>query len=290
MCARPRPAPMGFSALPACGFLAPAGATVAANGPHVLYAAATNAAGYTAAPVSRSFKIDTVKPRVKCAPTPSFPLKGEVDWWQRRVDRLDVSGPAAPIVAKRANVSRAGKKTLTLTGRDNAGNAQSVKCRYTVVAPKLPTQFTFTFSLFAGGSRSSPPDGEEGAARRADQIGCKGGGCPFAHRTVKAPTTRLVCKRGHKHCKRKRAPALTNINLEPLLAHRHLTVHAVLTLAVTKPNTTGVISTFTVRSERRPSVTTKCLAPGSNKPFRLLRLAGEAAYCFCSVATVTCGQ
>ncbi|MGZ4214354.1 MAG: FG-GAP repeat protein [Solirubrobacteraceae bacterium] len=264
----PADAPMGFSALPACGFLAPAGATVAANGLHVLYAAATNAAGYTAAPVSRTFKIDTGKPRVKCAPTPGFPLHGRGGLVAATVaDR--VSGPAAPIVAKRANVSRAGKKTLTLTGRDNAGNAQSVKCHYTVVAPKLPTQFTFGFSLPPSGAFTIFTALTAKKVPRGGQIkiSCKGGGCPFAHRTVKAPTTRLVCKRGHKHCKRKRAPALTNINLEPLLAHRQLTPHAVLTLAATKPNTTGVISTFTVRKGAGPSVASKCLAPGSKKPF-----------------------
>jgi hypothetical protein len=75
-----------------------------------------------------------------------------------------------------------------------------------------------------------------------------------------------VCKPHHKQCKRKRAPALTSINLEPLLANHHLAVRTVLSVAVTKPNTIGSISTFTIRSNVPPRVTTKCLAPGSNKP------------------------
>ena len=95
---------------------------------------------------------------------------------------------------------------------------------------------------------------------------CKGGGCPFAHRTVKAPTTRLVCKRGHKHCKRKPAPALTNINLEGSLAGRHLAPKTVVSVAVTKPNTIGLIVTFTTHATAGPSNTQKCLVPGSSKP------------------------
>jgi hypothetical protein len=263
----PGAAPIGFGALPAaCAFLAP-GAAVTANGMHALFAAAANAAGYTAAPASQPFKIDTVAPRVKCSPTPNFVLKRRGGLVAARVTDA-TSGPAAPIVAKRANISRAGKKSVKLTGRDNAGNAASVKCRYTVVAPKIPTEFSFdftrfaTFTIFDSLTATKVPRGAKIDLR------CKGGGCPFAHRTVKAPTTRLVCKRGHTHCKRKPAPALTNLNLEGPLAGRHLAVHTVLTLAATKPNTIGRVSTFTIRANARPGVVTKCLTPGSNKPFK----------------------
>jgi trimeric autotransporter adhesin len=265
----PSAAPIGFGGLPAaCGFLAP-GAAVSANGSHALFASAANAAGYAATPVSQSFKIDTVAPTVKCTPTPNFNLKGKGGLVAARVSDA-TSGAAAPIVAKRANVSRVGKKTLTLTGRDNAGNAANMKCRYTVVAPRLPTQFAFGFSippgasftLFTGMTATKVPRGTK------ISISCKGGGCPFAHRTVKAPTTRLVCKRGHKHCKRKPAPALTNINLEPLLANHRFAPHAVLKFAATKPNTTSVTSTFTVQKGVRPTTTTVCHTPGAKKSFK----------------------
>ena len=243
------------------------GAAVAANGSHALFAAAANAAGYTSAPVSRPFKIDTVAPGVKCSPTPNFTLKGRGGLVAARVTDA-TSGPAAPIVAKRANVSRAGKKSVTLTGRDNAGNAKNVKCRYTVVAPKIPTKINFgfsrfppaTFTIFTELTATKVPRGAKADVR------CKGGGCPFAHRTVKAPTTRLVCKRGHKHCKRKPAPALTTLNLEGSLAGRHLAPKTVLSVAVTKPNTIGLIVTFTTHATAGPSNTQKCLVPGSSKP------------------------
>ena len=262
----PAAAPIVFGALPAtCAFLAPAG--VSANGSHALFASAANTAGYTSAPVSRSFKIDTVAPGVKCSPTPNFTLKGRGGLVAARVTDA-TSRPAAPIVAKRANVSRAGKKSVTLTGRDNAGNAKNVKCRYTVVAPKIPTKINFgfsrfppaTFTVFTELTATKVPRGAKADVR------CKGGGCPFAHRTVKAPTTRLVCKRGHKHCKRKPAPALTTLNLEGSLAGRHLAPQTVLSVAVTKPNTIGLIVTFTTHATAGPSNTQKCLVPGSSKP------------------------
>jgi hypothetical protein len=262
----PAAAPIGFGALPAtCAFVAPG--AIGANGSHALFAAAANAAGYASAPVSRSFKIDTVAPGVKCSPTPNFTLKGRGGLVAARVTDA-TSGPAAPIVAKRANVSHAGKKSVTLTGRDNAGNAKNVKCRYTVVAPKIPTKINFgfsrfppaTFTIFTQVTATKVPRGAKADVR------CKGGGCPFAHRTVKAPTTRLVCKRGHKHCKRKRAPALTTLNLEGSLAGRHLAPKTILSVAVTKPNTIGLIVTFTTHATAGPSNTNKCLGPGSSKP------------------------
>lgn len=261
----PAAAPIGFGALPAtCAFLPP-GAAVSANGQHTLFASASNAAGFASAPVSKPFKLDTVAPVVKCSPTPNFVLKGKGGLVAARVTDA-TSGPAAPIVAKRANVSKPGKKSLTLIGKDKAGNATSVKCRYTVVAPKIPTKLNFTFTvfpkftIFASMTATKVPRGAK------LNIACKGGGCPFAHRTIKAPATRLVCKRHHKQCKRKRAPALQSINLGKLLAKHHLAVNTVLSVAATKPNTTGVISTFTIRANKTPRVVTKCLAPGSNKP------------------------
>jgi hypothetical protein len=175
------------------------------------------------------------------------------------------SGPAAPIVAKRANVSRAGKKSVKLTGSDNAGNATTVKCRYTVTAPRVSAGFSFGFTRFAKFTVFTGMTAKRIQRGAKIKIACRGGGCPFAHRTVKVPTTRFACKRGHKQCKRKRAPALQNVNVEPLLANHHLAVKTVLTLAAIKPNTTKVTSTFTIRAGADPRVTTKCLAPGAKK-------------------------
>ena len=181
---------------------------------------------------------------------------------------------------------------MTLTGRDNAGNAKYVKCRYTVVAPKIPTKINFgfsrfppaTFTVFTQLTATKVPRGAKIDVR------CKGGGCPFAHRTVKAPTTRLVCKRGHKHCKRKRSPALTTINLLGSLAGRHLAVNTVVSTAVTKPNAIGLIVTFKARATAGPTGRTSASRPARTGPQALLIRDERIGYCFCSVPTVTCGQ
>jgi FG-GAP repeat protein len=263
----PARAPASFGALPAsCGFLAPGGGSVTANGRHILYAAASNTAGYAASPTSRSVQIDTVAPRVRCEPTPAFVLRGRGGLVTAKVTDA-TSGAAVPLIARRAKVSRTGKKTATLTGRDNAGNATTVRCRYTVVASRIPTFFIYTFSA---GSKFTIFDSlvakkvPKGATLK---VTCTGRGCPFKRRVIHTPTTRLVCKAHHKHCKKKPAPRFKDINLKPLVREHHFAVKAKLTLTVTKPNTIGVTQTFTIRSSARPAVRgPNCLAPGSSKP------------------------
>lgn len=263
----PASAPTSFGALPAsCPFLAPGGGTVAANGRHAIFAAAANAAGYAAAPVSRSFQIDTVAPQVTCSPTPDFPLLGSGGLVAATVTD-GTSGPAAPIVAAPANVSHSGKQIAILTGRDNAGNSTTVSCSYRVVAPRVATTFTYTFTAFPRYTIFDSLTARKVPRGAQLTVTCKGRGCPFKRRVVHPPNTRLVCKRHHKHCKRKPAPTLEDINLEPLIGHRHLLVNARLTLTVTKPDTIGVISVFTIRRLAGPRVTgPTCLAPGSTKP------------------------
>lgn len=142
-----------------------------------------------------------------------------------------------------------------------------MKCRYTVTAPRVSAGFTFDFTRFPRFTVFTSMTAKK--IRRGAKIkaSCKGAGCPFAHRTVNVPTTKLVCKRGHKHCKRKRVAGVTNFDLEPLVANRHLAVGTVLTLAATQPNTTSVTSTFKIRANAAPAVTTKCRAPGAKKSF-----------------------
>jgi hypothetical protein len=263
----PAVAPSSFGALPvSCPFLAPGGGPVAANGRHVLYAAAANAAGYAASPVSRAFQIDTVAPQVTCSPTPDFPLLGNGGLVAATVTDA-TSGPAAPIVAAQANVSRAGKQTAILTGRDNAGNSTTVSCSYRVVAPRVATTFAYTFTAFARYTIFDSLTAKKLPRGAQLTVTCKGRGCPFRRRVVHPPKTRLVCKPHHKQCKRKPALALENINLEPLIGHHHLAVNARLTLTVTQPDTIGVVSVFTIRRLAGPRVTgPTCLAPGSTKP------------------------
>ena len=160
-----------------------------------------------------------------------------------------------------------GLQTIALKVIDSSGNVAVARLLVTVVAPKLPVHFTYGFAAYARFTVFTSLTATKVPRGANIKVSCKGSGCPFASRTVKAPASRLVCKDGHKHCKRRPAPALTTINLEPLVANRHLAVNTVLTLAATKPNTAGVLATFTIRSNVGPRVSAiKCLAPGSTKP------------------------
>jgi hypothetical protein len=97
-------------------------------------------------------------------------------------------------------------------------------------------------------------------------IVCRGGGCPFARRVIRTPTTRLVCKPHHKRCKHKPAPARTNVDLTQLFSGRHLAAHTHLTFTLTKPRTIGAVYALTIRPGAPPSASNACLAPGSSKP------------------------
>ena len=263
----PASAPTVFGALPAsCGFTG-AGVAVAGNGRHVFYAGSANAQGYAEpGPLpSATFAIDTVAPTVKCAPTPTFKLKGSGGLIVATVTDA-TSGAAQATVTGRADVSRTGRKTIVLTGRDNAGNTASVTCRYTVAAPRLNAALSYlynvqkrytVFTAFAG--RNVP----RGALI---SLRCKGHGCRFKKRSVKVPTTHLVCKAHHKHCRRRRTPALNTVSLATKLVNAHLGVGTVLTVDITQRNTIGQYWIIKIRSNKQPSVRTSCLAPGKTKP------------------------
>src|SRR6185437_6066155 len=108
-------------------------------------------AGYAAAPVARAFKIDTIRPAVKCVASPTFILRGKGGLVTATVSDA-TSGPAASLIGARANVRKTGRKSVTLTGRDNAGNTTTVHCGYQVAAPQVPTSFPFGYSFFRDGT------------------------------------------------------------------------------------------------------------------------------------------
>jgi hypothetical protein len=93
------------------------------------------------------------------------------------------------------------------------------------------------------------------------------GRCGFIRRIVRPPTTYLVCKPHHKHCKRNPAPVLVKqINLERLFARRRFHVHDRLTFTITRPNWTGKIWILTIRPNTAPRETIGCLLAGSSTP------------------------
>ncbi len=263
-----RVAPTSFFTLPAaCPFAV--GGTIANSGLHAVYAAASNTSGYASNPTSRTIKIDTGKPQVKCVPTPTFILRGRGGLVPATVSDA-VSGPAASLIGARANVRKTGRKSVTLIGRDNAGNATTVHCGYQVAAPQVPTSFPFGYTFFRDGTMFTTLKAKKVPKGATLAVTCKGPKCPFKRRTLHPAKKIKVCKGKGKQrrCKTKAAPALQTLNVLPLLKSRHLKPKTKLTLTVTKPNTIGVTETFTMgKIGKRPKVAgPSCLAPGSNKP------------------------
>jgi hypothetical protein len=96
---------------------------------------------------------------------------------------------------------------------------------------------------------------------------CRGAGCRFASRSIHVPTTRLVCGRHHRDCKRKAAPAVADVNLEPFFIGSHLAIGDRTTFEVIQPDAIGEEWTLTTRSNQaQAEVGPMCLAPGSHKP------------------------
>lgn len=261
----PKSAPKSFAAIPAtCPFSS--GGRVSRNGTDTVYAAASNGAGYAENPVSRTIKIDTGKPTVKCVASPTFVLRGKGGLVSATV-RDKISRPAAGLIAARAKVRSTGTKTVKLTGRDKAGNSKTVHCRYQVAAPQVPTSFPFSYSLFGDGTMFTGLKANKVPSGATLVVTCKGRGCPFGRRTLHGPKKTKVCKAHQKHCKTKPGRPFATLNIVGLLKNRHLPTNTKLTLTVTKPNTIGVTQSFTMRNAMRPKVTgPSCLAPGSNKP------------------------
>jgi hypothetical protein len=75
------------------------------------------------------------------------------------------------------------------------------------------------------------------------QVICHGGGCPFAHRTLKV-------KRG--------AASATGA----FIGH-HLKPRTTVEIEATAPNSTGEVMTFRIRARKRPSATRGCMPPGA---------------------------
>jgi FG-GAP repeat len=127
----PASAPSAFADLPAGCPFADAGANVATDRAHAVYAAARDTVGNAGAAVSRTFRLDGLAPTVTCAAAPTFLLGGAGGAVTAAVADV-TSGPAATTVSAPANVSSVGWKSLALTGFDLAGNSRTVWCRYLV--------------------------------------------------------------------------------------------------------------------------------------------------------------
>ncbi|HEY1713017.1 MAG TPA: hypothetical protein VGG07_08940, partial [Solirubrobacteraceae bacterium] len=253
--------PATFAAIaPACP-LAGAGADVSANGPHSVYAAAQDSQGNTATPVSAGFRIDATRPTVRCAGAPAF-LLGSSGGAVRATVTDAVSGAAARTVAASVRAKSIGRKSVTLTGADKAGNRASVKCSYTVRAHALsPTpSMTWSFGLVANGTATTVASMKlvSVPTRAALKLVCTGNGCPSKSRSaaaVKPPK-----------CKGKQCRARSrDVDLTSLFRGHALSAGGRITVTVTQRNTNGKAFVFAIRKAKLPKVQVGCLAPGSSK-------------------------
>jgi hypothetical protein len=253
--------PATFAAIaPACPLAGP-GADVSANGAHSAYAAAQDSQGNTGTPVGVSFRLDTAPPTVRCAGAPAFLLGSNGGAVRARVTD-GVSGAAAGTVAAPVRATRIGRKSVTLTGADNAGNRASAKCGYTVRAHSLsPTpSMTWNFALVSHGTATSIVAMKivSVPTRAALKVACTGNGCP-SKSNLSAAVKPAKCK-GKKCRARSR-----DVDLSGLFRGHRLSVGSRVTVTVTQRNTNGKTFVFTIRKAKLPKAQVGCLAPGSHK-------------------------
>jgi virginiamycin B lyase len=261
-CVTDPPAPPAtFAAIAAACPLAGAGADVTANGAHSAYAAAQDSQGNTSAPVSAAFRIDSTPPTVRCAGAPAF-LLGSNGGAVRASVTDAVSGAAAHTVAAAVRASSLGRKSVRLTGADNAGNSASVKCNYAVRAHALsPTpSMTWSFTLVSGGTATTVASMKIASVptKAALKLVCTGHGCPSKSQSAAAVKP--------AKCKGKKCRARShNVDLTRLFRGHRLSAGSLITVTVTQHNTNGKAFVFAIRKQKLPKIQVGCLAPGSKK-------------------------
>ena len=178
--ADPGAAPASFSDLPAtaCG-------AVASDGRHSVFAATRDTQNGTSPVVSASFKIDSTRPTLACERAPAFPL-GAGGATVRAAVTDHESGPLSATVSASVKTSSLGKKTVTLSGSDLAGNKASARCGYTVTLERLKPEPKLTARFRTrGGATAVTSMRISGVPGRAKvTVKCSGTGCSFASLTA----------------------------------------------------------------------------------------------------------
>jgi hypothetical protein len=130
--------PAAFANLPAGCAFAGAGADVASDAVHTVYAASVDNAGNAGPVIAKTFREDRTPPIVVCeTPAPAFPLGQLLARVTVAVSDL-TSGPNPifpPTNFALADTGSPGTKVVTVRGNDVAGNYATVACPYTVIDP-----------------------------------------------------------------------------------------------------------------------------------------------------------
>jgi hypothetical protein len=248
------------------------GGDITGDGSHTLYAASTDAAGDKELPISVSVQIDMTPPTVTCNnPAPTFALGAAGVVTATVAD--DTSGPLRPTTSTRADTSATGKQTALMIGADNAGNATTVACPYTV----LPATFKPAPELKWAFALRRPATKPAGRGRRASKpvtyvrqlvvtgapagavvtVTCHGKGCPL---------TSAKCRPGRCNVAKGGRTGTRSFDLVPLFSHSALASGVRLAVTVTKPSTIGRIWLLTIGAGKASSHRIACLEPGSSVP------------------------
>jgi len=254
----PAAAPSVFGAIqPGCPYKG-SGATVAASGAHTVWASSQNSFGDQDSPVSASFNVDTGPPKITCEHEPVFPF-GQPKVAVTGTLSDSVSGPSSQALSMPARTSRLGKRSVRLSGSNNAGIRAQTSCKYFVEpialasAPHLVWAFV-TSATYSAVKTLLLEDIPAGAVVGAT---CKGHGCSFrSRRHLKSAPCRKKCA----------AKGSRIANLAPMLRGRKLKPGARIAVSVTKRGTIGMYNELTVRANHAPKATSECLSAGATKP------------------------
>lgn len=257
-------APAAFAALPAACPFAGAGADIAGDGRHLLFAASVNDAGQAEVPGATQVAIDRTAPQLACARTAPAFVEGSTGATITATVRDATSGPLSQTVSVPAAVATPGRKQVRLTGFDQAGNSASIRCAYRVLG-RINASMFFNFIPGRGFSTVDSLLGADIPVAATVRMRCRGTGCPSG-RTLRVHAHSACPVR--KDCPEPRKPTTGSLDLKPLFRGHQLGVGSVVTVAMTQRDTIGKVWVFTTRSGVKPKVVISCLAPGSLVPGR----------------------
>ncbi len=103
--------------------------------------------------------------------------------------------------------------------------------------------------------------GLSGAASTTVTVSCRGGGCPFAKRTVTVGKTKRCGQRLTRTC-----PTRGKADLAAYFHHRRLRPGTKITVLVSRKSWVGKHYTFTMQARRGPAIAISCMAPGETRP------------------------
>jgi hypothetical protein len=109
---------------------------------------------------------------------------------------------------------------------------------------RISPAYTWAFTRRSSVAEELSLTGLPAAARVA--LLCHGGGCPFARRTF--------------------APTNGKLKLASALKHGHLRPRATVEVQITAPADVGEVVVFTIRSNKPPTESFRCLPPGARRP------------------------